>query len=233
MSDSPSQGLLSKENPVRLLFLENDAEDVELCMAELKKAGLATTVDVVGAREEFAQKVRTNSYDIILADYRLHQWTGTEALLLLQQYGISIPVIIVTGKLGEESSAECLRLGAADLVLKDHLARLPIAVLRTLREESLRQETFRAKEALAQANEKLLARVDELHRLNDESGMIREMGDLLHTSLSSNETGEIIRQAMEKLFPGESGAVCMLNDERNQLEVQAVWGEFQPADGVF
>jgi len=233
MSDSPSQGLLSKENPVRLLFLENDAEDVELCMAELKRAGLAATVDVVGAREEFAGKVRTNSYDIILADYRLHQWTGTEALLLLQQYGISIPVIIVTGKLGEESSAECLRLGAADLVLKDHLARLPIAVLRTLREESLRQETFRAKEALAQANEKLLARVDELHRLNDESGMIREMGDLLHTSLSSNETGEIIRQAMEKLFPGESGAVCMLNDERNQLEVQAVWGEFQPADGVF
>src|SRR5208282_3059860 len=209
MAELQIPGPLRPENPVRLLFLENNAEDVELCMAELKKAGLATTVDVVGAREEFAQKVRTNNYDIILADYRLHQWTGTEALLLLQQYGIPVPMIIVTGKLGEESSAECLKLGAADLVLKDHLARLPIAVLRTLREESLRQEAFRAKEELAQANEKLLAHVEELHRLNDESGMIREMGDLLHTSLSGNETAEIIRQAMERLFPGESGAVCM------------------------
>jgi CheY-like chemotaxis protein len=132
MAEALVQGLLSSENPVRLLILENNSEDVELCMAELKRAGLAATVDVVDAREEFTQKVRTNTYNLNLADYRLHQWTGTEALLLLQQYGIRVPVIIVTGKLGEESSAECLRLGAADLVLKDHLARLSRAALRRL-----------------------------------------------------------------------------------------------------
>jgi len=233
MAESLIQGLLSSENPVRLLILENSSEDVELCMAELKRAGLAATVDVVVAREEFTEKVRANSYDLILADYRLPQWTGTEALLLLQQYGMQVPVIIVTGKLGEESSAECLRLGAADLVLKDHLARLPIAVLRTLREEALRRETVRAKEELARANENLVARVEELHRLNDESSIIREMGDLLQTSLSANETAQIIRRAMEKLFPGESGAVCLLNDGHNLLEAQAVWGEFQAAEGVF
>jgi diguanylate cyclase (GGDEF)-like protein len=233
MSESLAPGLLSSENPVRLLFLENESQDVELCMAELKRAGLRATVDVVEAREQFTQIVQANQYDLILADYRLHQWTGTEALLLLRQYGITVPLIIVTGMLGEESSAECLRLGAADLILKDHLARLPVAVFRTLREESLRREALRAKEELAQTNEKLLARVNDLNRMSEESSMIREMGDLLQTCLSISETCQIIRQAMEKLFPGESGALCLLNESRTLLDAAAVWGEFQPADGVF
>ncbi|MGA8223381.1 MAG: diguanylate cyclase [Candidatus Acidiferrales bacterium] len=233
MPDPFTHGLLSSENPVRLLFLENDSNDIELCMAELKRAGLVATVDVAEAREDFTQKVRANKYDLILADYRLPNWTGTEALLLLNQYGMSIPVIVVTGKLGEENSAECLRLGAADLVLKDHLARLPIAVLRTLREESLRRETHRAKEELAHANEKLLARVGELHRLSDETNLIHEMGDLLQACISTTETCQIIRQFMEKLFPGESGALCMLNASHNLLDAAAVWGEFPPAEGVF
>jgi diguanylate cyclase (GGDEF)-like protein len=233
MPEPQTQGLLSSENPVRLLFLENDPNDVELCMAELKRAGLVATVDVAEAREEFTEKVRTNKYDLILADYRLPNWTGTEALLLLNQYGMSIPVIVVTGKLAEQNSAECLRLGAADLVLKDHLARLPVAVLRTLREESLRRQMLRAKEDLAHSNEKLLARVGELNRLSDEFLLIHEMGDLLQACVSSTETCQIIRQFMENLFPGESGALCMLNSSHNLLETSAVWGEFQPPEGVF
>jgi diguanylate cyclase (GGDEF)-like protein len=233
MVDQPNQRLLSSENPVRLLFLENDSTDVELCMTQLKRAGLVATVDIAEAREEFTHKVRSNKYDLILADYRLPNWTGTEALLLLNQYGMSIPVIVVTGNLGEENSAECLRLGAADLVMKDHLARLPVAVLRTLREESLRRETQRAKEELAHANEKLLARVGELHRLSDESSLIHEMGDLLQACLSTTETSQIICQFMERLFPGESGALCMLNSSHNLLDAAAVWGQFQPAEAVF
>jgi diguanylate cyclase (GGDEF)-like protein len=233
MPELPTQGLLSSENPVRLLFLENDPNDVELCMAQLNRAGLVATVDVAEAREDFSQKVRSNKYDLILADYRLPNWTGTEALLLLNQYGMSIPVIVVTGKLGEENSAECLRLGAADLIMKDHLARLPVAVLRTLREESLRRETLHAKEELARANEKLLARVGELHRLSDESNLIREMGDLLQACLSTTESSQIISQFMARLFPGECGALCMLNASHNLLETAASWGEFQAAEGVF
>jgi len=233
MADPLTQGLLSTEKPVRLLFLENESADVELCTAELKRAGLKAEVDVVEGREQFLEKVRASHYDLILADYRLPQWTGTEALLLLRQFEITTPFIIVTGMLGEENSAECLRLGAADLVLKDHLARLPVAVFRTLREESLRRETLRAKEELAKANEKLMARVEELHRMSDESSMIREMGDLLQTCRSISETCQIIRQAMEKLFPGESGALCLLNETRNLLEAATLWGDFEAADGVF
>jgi diguanylate cyclase (GGDEF)-like protein len=59
------------------------------------------------------------------------------------------------------------------------------------------------------------------------------MGDLLQASISTTETCAIIRQFMEKLFPGESGALCMLNGSHNLLDTAAVWGEFQSAEGVF
>jgi diguanylate cyclase (GGDEF)-like protein len=63
--------------------------------------------------------------------------------------------------------------------------------------------------------------------------LIHEMGDLLQASISTTETCAIIRQFMEKLFPGESGALCMLNGSHNLLDAVAVWGEFQSAEGVF
>src|SRR5882724_10280363 len=152
----------SLENAVRLLFVEDSQIDVESCMAELKRAGLAVAADVVESREEFIKQVRTKTYDLILADYRLPTWKGTEAIHVLKQLGIAIPLIVVTGNLGEESSGECMRLGATDLVLKDHLPRLPVAVGRALREESLRREALHAKEELAKVNDALAAQVSEL-----------------------------------------------------------------------
>ena len=94
----------SAENPVRRPFIEDSQIDVECCVAELKWAGLAVIVDVVEGREEFIEQVRANIYHLILADYRLPTWKGIEAIYVLKQLGITIPVIVVTGNLGEESS---------------------------------------------------------------------------------------------------------------------------------
>jgi len=223
----------SAENPVRLLFIEDSQIDVASCMAELKRAGLPVAADVVESREEFVEQVRANTYQLILADYRLPTWKGTEAIYLLKQLGINIPLIVVTGNLGEESSGECIRLGAADLVLKDYLPRLPVVVSRALREESLRRAALHAKEELAHVNEALSAQVSELNRLSSEAKLIREIGDLLQTCITTAEACQVISQAMEKLFPGESGALCMLNASRNLLEAMAVWGDFPQGEGVF
>jgi diguanylate cyclase (GGDEF)-like protein len=223
----------SAENPVRLLFIEDNQIDVESCLAELKRAGLPVTIDVVESREEFIEQVRAKTYHLVLADYRLPTWKGTESIYVLNQLGITIPVIVVTGNLGEERSGECIRLGAADLVLKDHLPRLPVAVSRALREESLRRAALHAKEELAKVNDVLAAQVSELNRLSVEAKLIREIGDLLQTCITTAEARQVISQAMEKLFPGESGALCMLNSSRNLLEAMSVWGDFQQAEGVF
>ncbi len=90
----------SKGRPLSVLFVEDNPADVELCQRALKKAGFEVTKDVAQTPEEFSVLVAAKPYDIVLADYRLPQWTGMDALKLLQQAKLDIPFILVTGTLG-------------------------------------------------------------------------------------------------------------------------------------
>lgn len=232
-AETRNSAAMPTENTVRLLFVENDRTDVEFCTGQLKKEGFSTTADIVETREHFVEKVRANTYDLILADYRLPGWKGTETIHILKQMGSFVPVIVVTGDMSEENVTECLSMGATDLVLKGHLERLPVAIRRALREESMRVESIRAKEEVARMNEKLSAQIIELQRLSNETALMRDTDDLLQTCISAEEAYLVIRQAGEKLFPGESGGLCLLNASRNLLEGAVVWGDFQSSECVF
>jgi len=105
--------------------------------------------------EGFLTEVRTGPYDVVLADYNLPQWNGMEAVSVLRREGLDIPVILVTGALGEIKAVECLKEGAADYVLKDNLTRLPDSVRQALREKKLREENKRVQEELGRSNREL------------------------------------------------------------------------------
>ena len=137
--------------PLRVLIVEHSLPDAELSLAELKKAGLEVRADLVQSSEEFTERLCSNAYDIILADYRLPGWTGLEALALLRNAGKDIPFLLVTGTLGEEAAVECIKQGVTDYVLKGHLTRLPVAVRHALEEKTLREERTRAEQALRES----------------------------------------------------------------------------------
>jgi light-regulated signal transduction histidine kinase (bacteriophytochrome) len=92
---------------------------------------------------------------VILADYKLPQWRGTDSIEILKQKGLDIPVILVTGSLGETMAVECIKQGIADYVLKQQLTRLPTAVRRALQERRLRQEYKQSQEELMRSNRAL------------------------------------------------------------------------------
>jgi light-regulated signal transduction histidine kinase (bacteriophytochrome) len=121
----------------------------------LKNAGLASESDVVQSAADFVDRLRRNKYDIILADYGLPGWNGMEAVTMLRQEDLDIPVVLVSGALGELKAVECIKQGAADYVLKDHLARLPQSVRRAIQEKELRDENRRTQEELARSNRDL------------------------------------------------------------------------------
>lgn len=133
---------------MRVLFIEDDPADVELSLRELRKADFDVQADVVQTPAELTERMRSSTYDLVLVDYRLPNWTGLDALDLLRREGSSPPVILVTGVIGDEFAVECLKRGATDYVLKDHLERLPLAVRRALEDASLREARKRAEEAL-------------------------------------------------------------------------------------
>ncbi|MDA2914265.1 PAS domain S-box protein, partial [Acidobacteriia bacterium AH_259_A11_L15] len=129
---------------LRILLVEDNPADAELCLRELKKAGWEVVADVVQAPDDFAHRLETQPYDIVLADYGLPNWTGMGALEHLRRRRKYLPFILVTGSLGEEMAVECIKQGASDYVLKDNLIRLPVAVRRALEEKALREERRRA-----------------------------------------------------------------------------------------
>ena len=108
-----------------MLLIEDEPADAELSLRALKAAGFVAIADVAQTAEEFTALVRRNSYDVVLADYKLPAWNGMESVAVLRREQLDIPVILVSGALGELTAVECIKQGAADYVLKDHLARLP------------------------------------------------------------------------------------------------------------
>jgi signal transduction histidine kinase len=140
---------------LRALLVEDEPADVELVLHALRQADFAASADVAQTAEEFTEQVRKNSYDVILADYKLPTWNGMESVEVLRREGLDVPVIVVSGSLGELTAVECIKQGAADYVLKDNLARLPEAVRRAIREKQLREEHQQAQEELARSNQDL------------------------------------------------------------------------------
>ncbi len=346
---------------LRVLILEHVEADAELCLQALRNGGFEVRGDLVQTPEEFADRLRAQDYDVVLADYRLPQWTGMEALAQLQQMGKDIPFLLVTGALGEEAAVECVKQGVIDFVLKERLVRLPVAVRRALKESALREERRRgeealrerearyrvlaetatdaivtinsesrilflnaaaesifgyaraemlgqdltmlmpeylrevhktglkrylgtgrkhlnwesveitglhksgaeipvevsfgeffaegermftgiirditerrrAQEALREANEKLAARVKELEQNTREVTLVNKMGELLQTCVTPPEAYAVISQSVQQLFPGEAGAVCVLNASRVIAEAVAVWGNSLSGEPVF
>lgn len=130
------------------LCVEDVPEDAELYLRVLQDAGYQVTADVVSSREEFASKLESGSYDVVLSDYRMPGWSGAEALEDLKRSAQDIPFLLVTGTIGEEVAAEFIKQGAADYILKDQPTRLPAALRRALEEKALREERVRVEESL-------------------------------------------------------------------------------------
>lgn len=144
-----------KPSTLRVLLVEDDYSDSELILHAMKTAGFAVEHDVVQTAQDFEAHIRKNSYDTILADYRLSGWNGMETVQILRREGLDIPVVLVSGALGEQNAVECIKQGAADYVLKDHLTRLPTSVRRVIEEKRLRDENRRTQEELARSNRDL------------------------------------------------------------------------------
>jgi signal transduction histidine kinase len=140
---------------LRVLVVEDDLNDTELSLRALQRGGFEVNHDAVQTAEDFVEHLRKASYDVVLADYNLPTWNGMQSVEVLRQEGLDIPVVLVSGYLGELKAVECIKQGAADYVLKDQLARLPESVRRALREKRLREEHRQAQEELARSNRDL------------------------------------------------------------------------------
>ncbi len=132
---------------LRILILEDRLEDAALVLHALQKAGYALVWQRVVTQDEYLASLQ-DDLDLILADYSLPQFTGIRALQLLQERGLDIPFIIVSGAIDDEAAVDAMRQGAADYIHKDRLVRLGPAVAHALEQKRLRDEKRQTEAAL-------------------------------------------------------------------------------------
>lgn len=135
---------------LKVLLLEDTADDATLLIRELTKGRVAADTRWVRDREEYLAALETPP-DIVLSDYRLPGYGGLAALTDLKARWPDCPLVLISGALGDEAAAECIKAGAADYLLKDRLSRLPAAVANAVSEGRLRAERKAAEERLRQS----------------------------------------------------------------------------------
>jgi sigma-B regulation protein RsbU (phosphoserine phosphatase) len=163
-----------EKTEIRILALEDSDIDSELIMHELRQGGIEFTTIRVQTGADFERAIFEFRPELILADYRLPTFDGGQALAIAKVRCPDVPVIVISGAVGEETAVELLKNGATDFVLKDRLGRLVPAVDRALWEVELRNARRKAEADLRTLNEQLEQRVQERTRELREKNAVME-----------------------------------------------------------
>lgn len=131
---------------LRVLLVEDSADDAALVELELRRAGYSVMSRRVDAPASFEQAL-TDAWDVVICDFNLPGFDAFSALRLMQGRGVDLPFIVVSGSIGEDTAVRAMREGAHDYLMKGNLARLGEAVRRELREREIRRERVRAERA--------------------------------------------------------------------------------------
>ena len=158
--------------PVRILFVEDSRDDVDLVLHELRRSGFTPDHWVVETAEAMRQALAEGRWDLIIADHSMPHFDAPGALAVLRQSGQDLPLIVVSGHIGEEQAVACMRAGASDYLTKDNLARLVPAVERELREAAQRREARAALDTSEERYRLLVQNSADMITLLDGQGVI-------------------------------------------------------------
>jgi len=137
-----------RQRMIRAMIVHDDLAEVELWLQELKRAQFAIVADVVKTQAEFIERLHREQYDVVLAALSVSDWTGLQALALLQEQNQEIPFVLVAKPLEPNVVDEFMRKGASDCIDKTRLVRLPLAVAIAVERTSHRGEQDRVEKAL-------------------------------------------------------------------------------------
>ncbi|HEY5169466.1 MAG TPA: HD domain-containing phosphohydrolase [Thermoleophilia bacterium] len=132
---------------VRILFVEDSQDDVELQLRRLRDAGLAPHWGRVQTDEALRAALADESWQVALVDYNIPGFSGIEALRLIEELAPDLPAITVSGSIDEDTAVATMAAGAMDYVLKDNLTRLAPAVRRAIDGADLRRAHREAAES--------------------------------------------------------------------------------------
>ena len=140
---------------LNLLLVEDSEDDADLILLELRRGGYHIDHVRVDGAEGMRAALAERKWDLIISDFVMPQFSAPAAIQLLHETGHDIPIIIVSGHIGEDMAVSAMKSGANEYVMKDRLARLAPAVERELREAETRRARKAADEARRESEQRL------------------------------------------------------------------------------
>lgn len=142
-------GVVNMFSLLHVLIVDDSEDDTLLVVRALERENFKLYYQRVDNSDDMNKALDVRVWDLVLSDYSMPKFSGTEAMALCQKKGFDVPFIIVSGRIGEEVAVEMMRAGAHDYVMKDDLARLVPAINRELRAAQERQTRRHAQLAMA------------------------------------------------------------------------------------
>ncbi len=127
-------------SPLNVLIVDDNPDDAILLAHALEEDGHCIAHARVETAQQLEDALAQGQWDIVIADYTLPRFNAMHALEIIRRHDASLPVIVVSGTVGENMAAEVMRAGAQDYVLKNNLKRLLPAVRREIAEAALRRQ---------------------------------------------------------------------------------------------
>jgi signal transduction histidine kinase len=173
--------------PLALLIVEDSELDYEMLLATLERGGLKIDSVRVETEAEMRAALGARTWDAVISDHNLPQFSSTGALTALKSTGLDLPFIIVSGDIGEDVAVEAMRNGADDYLIKGRLKRLPSALGNAIAAAQNRAERKRAETALARSEHQLrqLARHLDHVKENERARLAVELHDRIGTDLAA------------------------------------------------
>src|SRR5258707_5576120 len=219
-----------RQNPVQILFVHRSVADVERCLYELRRVRFTVNADVVVTPEQFTGRVRSQLYDLIVAEYPSTNWRETQVSDLLGDMKKSIPLILLVHGLKREAAAELILKGAADCIEVDNIGHLPVAVHRALGEKVLRDQRDRAEKELRRSEARYRALTGNLSYgicrcsldgqfLEVNEAMVKMLGySSKEELLAVNLAGELIQD------PGKRAQLLGQRDQQSSVDpIEIEW----------
>src|SRR5712692_8706213 len=137
--------------PLRVLLVEDSEYDAALLLLELRRGGYDPECERVETVEEMKAALARQPWDLVISDYSLPRFSAPAAFARLQESGLDLPFIIVSGAIGEDIAVQAMKAGAHDYIMKGNLTRLNPAIAREVREAEVRRERKQLEEQFRQS----------------------------------------------------------------------------------
>lgn len=187
--------------PLRVLFAEDNPSDCALAVRLIERAGYTPEWRRVETASDMRNALRESTWDVIIADYAMPGFGAPQALAIMQEFGLDVPFIVVSGTVGEDVAVQMMKAGSQDYLLKGKLTRLVPAIERELIEARNRRERREALSALQTAVAELTATLestaDAIVVFSDDGTLLRYNQRFLDTwNLDAEEVAMLDREGL-------------------------------------